>query len=87
MIDTANSQLTRRQEGHFRPAQALTFSVARRCTVKVSKPDSARPIAQKCSEAKANVPGRVAATQRLDCTTLTNQNVFNWIDLRSYDIR
>jgi len=87
MINTANSQLPQREEGYSRPAQALTFSVARRCTVKGSRPDGARPIARKCSRADASVPGRVAAAQRLGCTTLTNQSVFNWIDLRSYDIR
>jgi len=36
---------------------------------------------------KANVPGRVAAAKGLSFTMLTNQSVFNWLDLRSYDIR
>jgi len=33
------------------------------------------------------MPGRFVAAKRLDYATLTNQNVFDWIDLRSYDIK
>lgn len=66
---------------------ALTLSVARRCTVEGSGPDGARPIARMCSEAKASVPGWVAAAGGLFHAMLTNQSVFDWIDLRSYDIR
>jgi hypothetical protein len=87
VIDTADSQLPKGEEGLSRPAQALTLSVARRCTVEGSRPDGTRPIAHMCSEAKANVPGRVADTHRLWCVVLTDQSVFNWLDLRSYDIR
>lgn len=87
MIDTADSQLPQREEGLSIPQQALTLSVARRCTIEESRPEGARPVARMCSEPKANVPGRVAATQQLGRVTLTNQGVFNWLDLRSYDIR
>jgi hypothetical protein len=40
-----------------------------------------------CSEANTCVPGRVAAGGLLGLTVLTNQSVFEWFDLRSYDIR
>jgi hypothetical protein len=70
----------RGDEGRSRPPQDLTFSVARRCTVEGSKPGGARLIARTCFEAKTYVPGRVADTRRLGCVTLTNQNVFHWID-------
>lgn len=71
----------------FQPAMALTLYVARRCTVEGSRPDGARPIARMCSEAKASVPGWVAAARRLGRAMLTIQSVFDWVDLRSYDIR
>jgi hypothetical protein len=64
----------------FQPAVDLTLSVARRCTVEGSRPDGARPIARKCSEAKASVPGWVATAQGLGRTMLTIQSVFDWVD-------
>jgi hypothetical protein len=80
-------QLSLGRGGLYRPAKALALCVARRCTVEGSRPDGARPIARMCSEANASVPGWVAAAWGLAHAMLTIQSVFDWFDLRSYDIR
>lgn len=69
------------------PIQALTLSVARRCTVEGSNPDDTRLIALLCFEAKANVPGRKSDIHQLRWVPFSYQSAFNWFDPRSYDIR
>jgi hypothetical protein len=71
----------------FHPPQILTLSVARWCTVEGSTPDDTRLIVQWALSTHAGVPGWLAATLRLSGIALTNQSAFNWLDLRSYDIR
>jgi hypothetical protein len=67
-------------------AQALTLCVARRCTVGVQS-EQCSTHRTMCSEAKASVPGWVAADGRLGQAVLSIQSDFDWVDLRSYDIR
>jgi hypothetical protein len=63
------------------------LSVATWCDVQGSRPDTTRPVAHLCSVPMASLPDWVVATGRLDPEALSNQSIFNWVDLRSYDIR
>jgi hypothetical protein len=86
-INTADPQHHNGERDLSIPTQALTLSVVRRCTVEGSSPDDTRLIALSCFEAKANVPGRISDIHQLRRILFSHQSAFNWIDLRSYDIR
>jgi hypothetical protein len=87
MINTADSQLHEGERNLSIPTQALTLSVVRRCTVEGSSPDDTRLIALSCFETNANVPGRIGDIHQLRRIPFSHQSAFNWIDLRSYDVR